>query len=187
MLYKYRSIKDFKFFVDIILNQRLFASPYFKLNDPMEGQYLYNKGELSSSLVSAIRGEKEKFRICSLSREPEHPLMWAHYADGHRGVVIGVDVDKNKYDVRPVLYTGLPHIQDYVSSDTAKNILCHKNAVWVYEEEERAFISKNNYLKVEVRKIILGSRNQDKMIIKKLVDKISPNIEIVDSTSDKIY
>jgi len=187
MLYKYRSIKDFKFFVDIILNQRLFASPYFKLNDPMEGQYLYNKGELSSSLVSAIRGEKEKFRICSLYREPEHPLMWAHYTDGHHGVVIGVDVDKLKYDVRPVLYTGLPHIQDYVSSDTAKDILCHKNTVWEYEEEERVFVSKNPYIKVEVRKIILGSRNQDKMIIEKLVNKISPNIEIVNSTSDKIY
>lgn len=132
MLYKYRSLRDFKFFIDIILKQRLYSSPYFELNDPMEGQYLYNRGELSKELVQAIKGEKEKFRICSLSKEPEHPLMWAHYADGHKGVVIGVTVNKDKYDVRPVIYSDeLPNINTgtYISLETAKDILCHKVSV----------------------------------------------------------
>ncbi len=45
MFYKYRGIKEFRYFVDIILNKRLFAAPYFDLNDPMEGHYLDIRGQ----------------------------------------------------------------------------------------------------------------------------------------------
>ena len=68
MLYKYRGIKELRYFVDIVLNQRLHAAPYFDLNDPMEGHYLYNKGELDSDVRNLIKGQKQKLRICSLSK-----------------------------------------------------------------------------------------------------------------------
>jgi hypothetical protein len=192
MLYKYRSIKDFKFFVDIILKQRLFAAFYFDMNDPMEGQYLYNKGVLSKSLVKAIKGEKERIRICSLSRIPEHPLMWAHYADGHRGVVIGVDVDRTQCDIHPIMYRGVHQILDnleYATPEIAKEILCHKSNIWSYEEEERIFITEGMYVKVEVKKIILGTKmnKDDKQMMKQLINKLSPEIEVINSKSNKIY
>ncbi len=192
MLYKYRSIKDFKYFVDIVLKQRLFAAPYFDLNDPMEGHYLYSRGVLSRDLVSAIKGEKEKIRICSLSREPEHPLMWAHYADGHHGVVVGIDVDINKYDVRPVIYAGLHHVAnagDHEILGTAKEILCHKNEVWKYEQEERVFVSKSSYVKVEVKEIRLGTkiRPDEKIFLRELIERVSEDINVVDSNSNQIY
>ncbi len=38
-LYKYRNIKSFEFFCDILINSRLYAAEYSKLNDPMEGIY----------------------------------------------------------------------------------------------------------------------------------------------------
>ncbi len=60
MLYKYRGIKELRYFVDIILNQRLYAAPYFDLNDPMEGHYLYEKGKLNPKVRSLIKGDKEK-------------------------------------------------------------------------------------------------------------------------------
>ena len=44
VLYKYRSLEDFKKLVDILINKRLYASHYKDLNDPMEGQYYYNDG-----------------------------------------------------------------------------------------------------------------------------------------------
>jgi len=47
MLYKYGSLNNFKYFVDIILNNRPYASPYFDLNDPMEGYYSYPNGKYS--------------------------------------------------------------------------------------------------------------------------------------------
>ncbi len=192
MLYKYRSIRDFKYFVDIILKRRLYTSPYFDLNDPMEGQYLYNQGELSKELVRAIKGEKEKFRICSLSKEPEHPLMWAHYADGHHGVVIGVTVNHEKYDVRPVIYSdALPSINtsNYISMQTAKDILCHKVSVWEYDKEERVFIDRGMYVKVNIKEIRLGSKmkQDDQDLLRELIERVSPNISVTDSISAQPY
>lgn len=36
---KYRSLDDFEYFVDIIVNQKLYVAEYTTLNDPMEGHY----------------------------------------------------------------------------------------------------------------------------------------------------
>ena len=41
--YKYRSVDNFRNFVDIILNNRLYAASYQDLNDPMEGHYYYQR------------------------------------------------------------------------------------------------------------------------------------------------
>ena len=81
MLYKYRGIKELRYFTDIVLNKRLYASPYFDLNDPMEGHYLYNQGELDSDVKNIIKSQKEKLRICSLSNINNNDLMWAHYTN----------------------------------------------------------------------------------------------------------
>lgn len=48
LLYKYRSIENFQFFVDIILNKRLYAARYLDLNDPMEGHYIYADGVVNN-------------------------------------------------------------------------------------------------------------------------------------------
>ncbi len=191
-LYKYRSIQEFKNFIDIIINSHLYAAPYFDMNDPMEGQYIYPDGTLSRDIVKAIKGEKQKMRICSLSRTPKNSLMWAHYADGHHGVVIGINVDRNKYDVRPINYVGLSNVQHANingTSETAKNILCHKYEAWHYEEEERIFVTDDSkFADVNIEKIILGSRMvaQDKNLIRDLVSKIAPEITVENSNIEKI-
>ena len=56
MLYKYRGIKGFRNFVDIIMRNCLYAAPYSKLNDPMEGHYTIRSGELDSDIVTLIKG-----------------------------------------------------------------------------------------------------------------------------------
>lgn len=192
MLYKYRSLREFKNFVDIILNHRLYAAPYFDLNDPMEGHYLYNTGRKpDGKLIRAIKGEKEKLRICSLSEVSDHPLMWAHYADGHHGIVIGVNIDKLLYDIHSVKYTGLFSFTEEVSlnSRTAKEILCHKYSVWNYEKEKRVFVFGENYVQVEIKQIILGSRmsTQDIGFVRNLVDKILPEVSVIKSRTTLTY
>jgi len=183
MLYKYRSLKNFKYFVDIILNQRLYASPYFELNDPMEGYYLYSEGSISEDILKKLKGEKEKIRICSLTSDCYNELMWSHYADGHRGIVIGVEIDRNYYKVKPIIYDGLLNVNNFSTFSqhrTAIEILSHKLSVWKYEKEERIFTNGKSFVNVEVKKIIIGQRmsNIDKSIIKKLVKKINPDIII---------
>ncbi|KJS82610.1 MAG: hypothetical protein JM58_14745 [Peptococcaceae bacterium BICA1-8] len=183
MLYKYRTIENFKFFVDIILKNRLFAAPYFDLNDPMEGRYIYSFGHPSDKIIRAIKGEKEKLRIVSLSRNFNNTLMWAHYANGHRGVAVGVEVNRNKYDIRRVNYSdsmfNLQYNLDFPSLDVAKRILSEKHLAWSYEEEERIFVEDGQqFAEVKVKEIILGSKmsTQNQGFVRELVSKINPNI-----------
>ena len=183
ILYKYRGVQGFRFFVDIIMKQRLYAAPYFDLNDPMEGKYLYSKGSstLDEDERALIKGEKEKIRICSLSRDPENELMWSHYAEGHRGVAIGVEVDGTDYEVKPIIYDGL-HVlnRNTLNQNSALDVLSHKINVWEYEQEERVFVKKNHFVNVQVREVIFGRSmsNQDKGFIRELVEKIDPSIEV---------
>jgi len=181
MLYKYRSIQNFKFFVDIILNQRLYAATYKDMNDPMEGHYVYNSGDLNFNIREKLNDAKGNIRICSLSRSPNNDLLWAHYADGHKGLVIGLEVNRNIYNVRPIIYDGLPEISNRnFNNDSATEILSHKLNLWEYEEEERVFVSNSNYIDVSINKIILGSRmsTRDISFVTKLTNRLDPNIEI---------
>lgn len=181
MLYKYRGIKNFKFFVDIILNNRLWAASYKDMNDPMEGYYYYPKGEYSEEIIGRIKNEKERMRIVSLSRSYQIPLMWSHYAEGHRGVAIGVDIDRTEYDIRRIEYTGPAYLQDEIYRNwTPKQILSRKFEFWKYEEEERVFISEGNYVSARVQEVITGQQmaDRDYGFIRSLVNSINPDIKV---------
>lgn len=186
ILYKYRGIKNFRLFVDIILKNRLHAAKYTELNDPMEGQFYYNKGIYDKSLIQKISSDKEDLRICSLSRTKKHELMWSHYAEGQHGVAIGITVDE-KYDLRLMQYGDLSYFKgEQINHDTAREILTHKLSVWTYEEEERIFISSSSiYIDVQIKEIITGRAMspQDFSFIKELVGKINPSIKIIKADS----
>jgi len=148
----------------------------------MEGRYLYPSGSrgLDEDIQRIIKGEKEKIRICSLSRDPDNELMWSHYAEGHRGVAIGVEVNNSKYQVKPIEYDGLHTLgMNNMHPDAAVDILSHKLDVWSYEEEVRVFLKgKKTTVDVQVKEIVFGrsTSTQDKGFIKELVSKINPDI-----------
>ena len=164
------------------MRNRLYASRYIELNDPMEGQYYYNKGELNKSVRRKISSDKGDLRLCSLSRKKDNELMWSHYADGHHGIVIGLTVDRGKFDVRPIQYTGLHYLTGgQIEQDTPREILSHKLEVWSYEEEERVFVADKFYVDIQVREVITGRAmsNQDFGFIRELIDKINPSINLI--------
>lgn len=182
LLYKYRSLDNFKNFVDIILKNRLYAARYKDLNDPMEGQYYYRHGELNQSIRDKIRSEKGELRICSLSKVRNNELMWSHYANGQTGVAIGVKIIDQNYSTENVQYNGINYVRDQDYNDqTARQILCHKLDVWAYEEEKRIFTMNEQYVKISVHEIITGRRmnTRDISLITELIEKINPNIEII--------
>lgn len=182
VLYKYRSLENFKAYVDIILKNRLYAAKYKKLNDPMEGQYLYKNGELNIDIRNQLYEEKNNIRICSLSRVNNNELMWSHYANGQRGIAIGVEINRQKYQVKQVQYNGLPYIQNHnLNNHTAIDILSNKLEIWNYEEEERVFIYGRHFINVKIKEIILGRAmsNYDNGIVRDIVEKINPNIRII--------
>jgi hypothetical protein len=182
ILYKYRGVQNFRFFIDIIMKNRLYAAKYVDLNDPMEGQYYYNKGELDKSMLRKISSDKGELRLCSLSRKKDNELMWSHYSEGHRGVAIGLTVDSSKYDIRPIQYTGIHYLNGgQIEQDTPREILSHKLNVWSYEEEERVFVTDKFYVDIEVKELITGRAmsNQDYSFIKEVVEKVNPSIKII--------
>lgn len=182
ILYKYKSLDNFKNFVDIILKNRLYAAPYKDLNDPMEGQYYYRTGELDRNIRRKLTEEKGMLRLCSLSRVNYNELMWSHYTNGQRGVAIGLKIDDEKYMVRPIIYNGLASIENQnYNEQTAVEILSHKLEVWSYEKEERVFIQDKHFVDVEIVEIILGRvmSNPDISFMKELISKLNPDIKII--------
>ena len=180
ILYKYRTTDNFKNFVDILLNNRLYAAKYDTLNDPMEGHYLYNDGILDRTVLELIYSQKQQLKLCSLSKSPDVFLLWSHYANGHRGVVFGVRIDETKYPVNEIEYLSDLTIVDRFDNMTTRNILSKKLNFWNYEEEVRVFTENGNYIEVVVEKLIIGKQMSDQEygFIRKLVEKINPQIEI---------
>jgi hypothetical protein len=183
MLFKYRSFRPFEYLVDIVAKKRLYASKFSDLNDPMEGQYLYeNFGGAEEDMKETLKSQKQELRLCSLSEKPDDTLMWSHYADGHRGVVVGIEIDKFKYDVRPITYDGPARVTNYDSDlDTAKEILSHKLEAWEYEEEVRVFVNRKHHVEVDLRLIVCGRSmsNQDKSLLSDLVEGLCPDVEFI--------
>ena len=165
VLYKYRSLDNFKFLVDILLNNRLYAAKYTDMNDPMEGIYCFHSGKLDENIRKKLLGEKGKLKICSLSEVNNDILMWSHYANGHRGVAIGVDIDDKKYEISSIQYDGHTYIsnQNYCNQ-SAKEILTHKVDVWSYEKEKRIFCDSGDYIDVKIVEVITSIKMEKKEI-----------------------
>jgi len=133
--YKYKSLNNFKHIVDILLYKRLYASKYRDLNDPMEGIYVHDFN-LDFNFVNNIHNGKDKLRICSLSKDKNNILMWSHYANGHRGIILGVEIDQQKYEIEEITYSGIEVVKDInINLNTPKQILSSKINSWSYEDE----------------------------------------------------
>lgn len=182
ILYKYRSLDNFRNFTDIILRSRLYAAKYKDLNDPMEGQYYYRTGELDKEIRNKILEEKGDLRLCSLSKIRDNQLMWSHYTNGHRGVVIGLKINDNNCTIRPIQYNGLASIRNQDFNDqTSIEILSHKLEVWNYEQEVRVFIRDRHFVDIKIEEVNTGlsMSNADFGFIRDLIEKVNPEIKVI--------
>ena len=84
--------------------------------------------------------------ILSLSGVVSHHLLWAHYADSHRGIAIEFDASNSFFiDVREVIYVseriGISLSEVMQSEENAKKAALHmvftKHVDWSYEQEYR--------------------------------------------------
>ncbi|MGH7469579.1 MAG: DUF2971 domain-containing protein [Longimicrobiales bacterium] len=187
LLYKYRSLDNWKFVLDILMNRRLYAASFETLNDPMEGRYVYFGDEVSRQFRRAIVERQANWRICSLSCESRNTLMWSYYAAGHRGIALGVRVRppaSGSIQVRPVRYDSECHIDssksDRPADDVAIDILTQKQLAWRHEQEFRVF-SSAPFVRVTVREIVLGCLvdPSDRELITKVARRFLPKVRIV--------
>ena len=181
MFYKYRTLDNFQFLLDIIVNNRLYAAKFDDLNDPMEGAYT-TKDIVDDAFHDELKEHIGKIKICSLSENSDSPLMWAHYANGNRGCVIGLELPVNAKP-QAVKYDGPSQINLYremTPEERARKVLTYKSDFWENEQEIRTFVEDGLYQKVKVREITFGEKADRTAvsIIKKVVEKVAPAIKV---------
>jgi hypothetical protein len=95
-----------------------------------------------------------KYCLLSVSRNAKNPAMWAHYAESHQGVAIGIDFDTLFYEddkawgirMHEVQYP-LERQRIDVLDDEEKiylESLITKSNIWKYEEEYRSVLAPDS-------------------------------------------
>ncbi|MCL2789559.1 MAG: DUF2971 domain-containing protein [Desulfobulbus sp.] len=214
ILYKYTPFRE-SFFDAPILR----FSPLNELNDPFElslacidfpdsirqkvrESYSEPLGPNAERIILAKRfddhvsnknAEKNQ-AILSLTEDPEHILMWSHYADQHKGMVIGLDFSHDFFKqmfingdefLLPVKYCNQRPLYSYAEGRflvEVKESLGTKGLQWGYEREWRAvtkaFCSKKKIKKQDgteqggfidipeecIKEIYLGTRRDENMV-----------------------
>jgi hypothetical protein len=186
ILYKYRSLNNWKFALDILLNSRLYAAPFETLNDPMEGRYVYFGDKVTRQFKNAIQKRRAGWKICSLSKTASSTVMWSLYADGHRGITLGVGVPPARasgFVLKDIKYDRQVHVgprNERTADDVAVEILAQKQWDWKHEKEVRVFV-KQPFVDVEIRELVFGCRvdPEDKKLLSQLARKVLPGVKIV--------
>lgn len=158
ILYKYRSLSNLKWFLDILINRRLYASKYLSLNDPMEGFFTYDP-TVPRPIVTKLRDERANTLICSLSKTYNNGLMWSMYGDEHKGCCLKLKVTSKIWTKLDIDYTDMKTlITDKNAS--IETILSTKSKQWEHEKEVRYIITNSNssYLKISIDTIYLGAK-----------------------------
>lgn len=83
----------------ILIQRRMKLSRFHELNDPFEMKP-HSLADTEMRRITALL-EREYFPhkgLLCFSDNWRSPVMWAHYADKHRGVCLGFDIAKNDPD-----------------------------------------------------------------------------------------
>lgn len=165
-------------------NFLLRASNKSALNDPFEVRpsfefwadlclkHRYTRfGSTKSEIISYLEKQKEnsvwselgtslykELGIISFTEEKDNLLMWAHYAEEHRGMVIEFDTEhsffcsESNYKLLPVMYrkSRLNKLGNFLMEP-----YFHKSNEWAYEKEHRLLL---NLYKADINLIAAHNR-----------------------------
>lgn len=198
LVYKYRG-GSFKRDLKSLENNEFWASHTRQLNDPCEGMIAISDYEaqmdnlklffpqqsndltlLNQAFQNLIDMKDNKLGILSLSKSYDDELLWAHYADSHKGFCIEYDLEKLLAKQNPkhrffnVQYSNqIPNLNFSQLSDQndpdslIKIMLGYKSQRWEYEDELRVITEHqgiNIYDFRTVKSIFFGLRMADSEI-----------------------
>ncbi len=120
---------------------------------------------LRKYLIDTLEREFSAHGICCFNEEPFHPLMWSHYANGHRGycLVMGTGTWIPNEVRYPPTYPAVTALNDETWRDQFEPLLYTKADFWEYEKEWRVFSNKPGHEYFESSQllaIILGAEMQ---------------------------
>ena len=123
--------------------KRLKISTLDDLNDPFE-LFAFNVADRTHRL--AVRMTRSHFArsfgMLCFSSNWSDPVLWAHYADKHRGLCIGFEIPDELNIARRVEYVSdrLP-FPESLTIEHSDALLYTKYSSWAYEEEVRVFLT----------------------------------------------
>jgi hypothetical protein len=141
--------------------------------------------------------------VLCMSKSWESPLMWAHYGDSHKGMVLGFDVSGEAYQEveyiseRPTLLSMGLNTLDDITPDDIRRLMRMKAEGWAYEKEFRAFLALSHGVSINdqihhfvsfhpdlrLREVIVGSRFQ--MDRQPVIEAVKdPDVEVFMSRGD---
>lgn len=126
--------------------------------------------------------------LLCFSRDWTNGMLWSTYAEKHRGIALGFDVDTKATPPHDVSYTGerlRPPFEPIKARTT-------KAADWAYEAEVRVFVKLRSTenegglhfmpfgKSLRLREVILGPEcSQSLDSTRRLVDKVSPGVVVI--------
>jgi hypothetical protein len=145
ILYRYRHASTNTF--SEISEGQAWYSKYSELNDPFEGIYV------NQSCNIAVDALIQTLRVCCFSERNDNLLMWAHYADNHRGICLEYDIpdDVHEKTFMQIIYGEsqpiLKKVEVFPAGDPNAGklslkkedvaVFLTKSADWAYEREWR--------------------------------------------------
>lgn len=230
VLYKYRAIN--KRLIESIVNQTLYFARPDALNDPFDCridlQRAFSRAAMSAKdkrkdFLSSFLATPEFFRnwlsifdamgVCSFSKEtiketPLETLMWAHYADDHKGVclkyqfktaslmgdmattqeiITSQNVEYLDDPLVPWLVADAPMDMNKFVEELAKRYLSTKSPAWAYEQEARIIRQKSGPFKLKdmfLAEVCFGllTAQDDRELVIKLAESYCGGVKFYEMT-----
>lgn len=136
------------------IEQRAFrVSRLHDVNDPFEWRValtglIEGVEHIEQATAEAIIHDlSSRFGLICFSAVPDEAVLWAHYADRHRGMALEFEVTDDREQLLMVEYTDerphvpVGHILDrHVTAAYIDKVMRRKSAGWAYEQEYRLHI-----------------------------------------------
>ncbi|MCP3670910.1 MAG: DUF2971 domain-containing protein [Gammaproteobacteria bacterium] len=220
--FKYKPVS--KNLLKSLVDSSIFCASPAKLNDPFDCQVDLAKSlRLAASRVEGSRREAllriadsdefvnglkkkmEPIGVCSFSQNLEHPLMWSHYADEHRGLCLLYEFEENflrdasneiigvsdmvcdddalsKWLVEIIPNEIDEEFYDYFTKELLKKVLIVKASAWDYEQEIRIIREHEGVFPIPkecLKQICFGLRTpeSDINLVRRIVDSSGYSVE----------
>jgi hypothetical protein len=182
----------------ILPEHRMRLSQFDRLNDPFELRSVRLEEKKGREAYKALlKHWHKKLGVICMGQHWRSPVMWAHYADSHKGVCLGFDVPDEatrriKYAPERIalkLDRSLPLLG--INKEILEELLITKYAHWEYEQEWRLWskldrpdpINGEYYLPfgptLMLREIIIGARcKRSATDFEKLLGRVEQSITI---------
>ncbi len=166
-VYKYRSNVVYdanhkKRDLEQLFSLEFYASNLQEMNDPFEGTFSFGTISHNEEKYTKVIQQISSLGIYSLAIDennyPNNDLMWAHYANAHKGFCIEYDLDLLVDTINKDDYLGQIQI-DYTNerplvesnmtlNESIKSIVGKKSQSWSYEKELRLLFHTRGIKKI---------------------------------------